>query len=298
MITNPIRNKNSGKITSADFAEFINSAVFQRMLLSIIVLIYSLITMFEFGLPEVITSKLKANTTSLTLTFLALVTALEISDRMRQEKTSQEARRKIEKLSNVEESLISRCTIELEGESPINSNFLHGTWFSLYQDQDAVDHVEGKIRWVTEVIEIIELGSVLYLNSKVDEQQKMIQALGRRVKDGVILGHWVNSEESSCKQGEFLLEISHNGKYLFGFYNRPKTEYKHFYKWILVKALDKDKDSILETLDSYLDEAWSKMQHLQGDDLSSIYSTRPESSKYEDVAQSFEKLISEIRVVD
>lgn len=298
MTTNSIKNKNEGRSKSNNLAEIINDPVFQRILLSTIALVYSLVTFFDFGLPEVITNKLKANIPSLTLGFLALVTAVEISDRTRQEKTTQEARRKIEKLSDVEENLISRCTIELEGESPINSNFLHGTWFSLYQDQNGVDHAEGKIKWATEVIEIIELGSVLYLSSKVDEQQKMIQALGRRVKDGVILGHWINCKEPSCKQGEFLLEISHDGKYLFGFYNRPTTEYKHFYKWILVKAFGKDKESILRTLDSSLDEAWSKMQHLQGDDLSTIYSATSGFSKYEEVAESFEKLISKIQVID
>jgi hypothetical protein len=282
-----------------DYLTLINSAYFQRLLLSVIVLAYSVITFFEFGLPSSVTAKLKNQIPSLTLTFLALVTTIEIADRMRQDKSRQETRKKLEKLSDVEEGLISRCAIEVEGECPTKrDNFLQGTWLSLYQDQDASENLLKKMKWSTEIIEIIELGSILYLNSKADEQQKMIQGLGRYVKDGVILGHWINCGAAHCKQGEFLLEISHNDHYLFGYYNRPHSEYKHFYKWILIKAIDKNKDSILKELDNYLDEAWEKMKQLKEDDLTTIYSKNQQSSKYDALADSFEKLIANIPVVD
>ena len=286
-----------------DFWDSINSSSFQRIILSCICLIYSIITMFEFGIPEQLLAKLKAQTPSLTLTFLALVTGIEISDRLRKEETYQKAKRKLDKLSDVEEKLISRCAIEIEGESPVSSNFLQGTWLSLYQDQDSLEYFQRRMKWATEIIEIIELGSVLYLYSKADQQNKLIQALGRHVKDGVILGHWINCGEVNCKQGEFLLEISRNGKYLFGYYNRPNTDYKHFYKWILIKAVDKakglisTKESILENLNAYLGEAWDKVKQIEGDELTSETDENG-NLIYDNYAVSFENLINNIPVVD
>ncbi len=281
-----------------DYVKLVNSASFQRFLLSVIVLAYSVITFFEFGIPDPLIQKLKAQIPSLTLTFIALVTTIEISDRIRQEETEKETRRKLDKLSDVEEGLISRCAIEIEGECP-TSSFLEGTWLSLYQDQDAREHVENRVKWATEIIEIIELGSVLYLSSKADEQQKMIQALGRHIKDGVILGHWINCGAVHCKQGEFLLEISHNDNYLFGYYNRPNTEYKHFYKWILIKATDRDKATILDQLDTYLDEAWGKLKQLKEDDITSDYNNQKQGDpRYDSLASKFEKMIAAIPIVD
>lgn len=241
-----------------------------KVVISITAMVLAILSFF--GITEKYFTKEKIP--SVILALLSGITIAEVIERwdlQEKDRHSQELKTLTENLfGKIEGELTSISNIaqliqELEGESFSYSKDFSGDWLSIYQGHHDPDSAELVFDWCLENIEIVELGRLIYFETKSNEKAEVINALGKLIEERTVIGHWVTCASNGRKKGEFLLQQDGNGDLLYGVYSTSHDQYQHpFYNWILVnkKNLLTNEVKSFETIYKQIQKAWAKLKPL------------------------------------
>lgn len=126
------------------------------------------------------------------------------------------------------------------------SRFPHlvGEWQSIYP----MTFEEGN-PLSDEIVEIRPCRDGVSINSKVSPKDDYYTAFGRLPQERRIIGEWKSRADDSDTCGVFLLTVSPNANYIYGYFTSPdELGGTTFASWILVKKTGEDETKISERL--------------------------------------------------
>jgi hypothetical protein len=139
-----------------------------------------------------------------------------------------------------------RKACRLIGDVVKESRYPHlvGEWQSIYPMT-----FEAGNPLCEEVVEIRPARDGISIVSKLSNQNDFYTAFGRLPQERQIIGEWKSRAEDSDTSGTFILTVSPNGQYMYGYFTSPDEQGGVTYaSWVLAKKAGADDAKVAERL--------------------------------------------------